>query len=90
MAPAIGHDDASAGLAAGAVEGCALKLGCARRWPQLEPLRGQPGVRFCGTCRRAVHWAPDEAALRRLLRLGKCVVPGWDATATLRLPKTGT
>jgi hypothetical protein len=69
-------NDGTAGSARGAgsaIEGCPLKSACSQRWERLEVLRGAPEVRFCNACRRAVHWAADEAALRRLARQGKCV-----------------
>lgn len=61
------------GGAGSTIQGCPLKHACGQRWERLEVLRGAPEVRFCDTCRRAVHWATDEAAYKRLARQGKCV-----------------
>jgi hypothetical protein len=82
MARWIRIGTAGASGAGSAIEGCVLKYECAQRWERLEVLRGAPEVRFCNACRRAVHWAADEATLRRLARQGKCVAFGGDTRSS--------
>ncbi|HET7065376.1 MAG TPA: hypothetical protein VFI49_13980 [Rudaea sp.] len=39
----------------------------------LEPVRGNPRIRYCGLCQSAVHLVEHEAAMLELARMGKCV-----------------
>jgi hypothetical protein len=44
-----------------------------QRWEALEPVRGNPRIRYCGLCRSAVHLVEHEAEILELARMGKCV-----------------
>jgi hypothetical protein len=69
------------------VEGCQLRRACTQSWARLEVLAGQRDVRFCNVCQRAVHWAEDEVALRRLEARGKCVAIAWGSEAGVGAPQ---
>jgi hypothetical protein len=53
------------------IERCHLSGQCVQRWEALEPMRGNPRLRYCSQCQAAIHLALHEAELSELARLGK-------------------
>lgn len=56
-----------------AIERCHLNGQCNQRWEALEPVLNNPRVRYCGTCKCAVHLAEHEREMADLARHGKNV-----------------
>jgi hypothetical protein len=56
-----------------AIEQCHLNGQCVQRWEALEPVHGNPRLRYCSQCQAAVHLVEHEAELAELSRLGKNV-----------------
>lgn len=56
------------------VERCpvAFELQCPKEWGKLEPT-DRDGVRYCGSCKKTVHYAPTVADARRHAQRGNCV-----------------
>ena len=59
------------------IDGCKLHRHCSNRWGDLERIATDAGVRFCGTCQAAVHWADNAEVAVSLGREGKCVALGF-------------
>jgi uncharacterized protein (TIGR02996 family) len=57
-----------------AVEHCpvAFELQCPKEWGKLE-LTDRDGVRYCGSCKKTVHYAATVADARRHAQRGNCV-----------------
>jgi hypothetical protein len=56
-----------------AIERCRLSEQCTQRWQSLEPVRGNPHMRYCNLCQSAVHLVEHEHELVELARQGKSV-----------------
>jgi uncharacterized protein (TIGR02996 family) len=56
------------------IEHCpvAFELQCPKEWGKLEPT-DRDGVRYCGSCKKTVHYAPTVADARRHAQRGNCV-----------------
>lgn len=52
---------------------CPLAMRCRARWEQLEPVLGDPAIRYCSTCERSVFLCRNDADLSRHSALGRCV-----------------
>lgn len=50
-----------------------LRFRCDRRWEDLDRVVGRRNVRYCRTCRSAVHAVRDAAAFDRQAAAGHCV-----------------
>jgi ADP-ribosylglycohydrolase len=59
------------------IDGCKLRFECPMRWDNLERIGKDEGVRFCGQCQSAVHWATTEEDAIALGQQGKCVALGF-------------
>jgi len=55
------------------VERYRLNGACTQRCEALEPVRGNPRMRYCSLCQSAVHLVEHEAEMVELARMGKCV-----------------
>lgn len=56
------------------IENCDVRFEfqCPKQWGALEPT-DDPNQRFCGACRKNVHYAPTVDVARRLAIAGQCV-----------------
>jgi hypothetical protein len=56
-------------------QGGALRLSfrCSRRWGDLSKIAGDEGVRYCATCRSAVHRVRTEVEFQQEAAAGHCV-----------------
>lgn len=52
---------------------CPLAKRCRARWEKLEPVQGEPSIRFCSACERTVHLCKSDEELARHSALGRCV-----------------
>jgi hypothetical protein len=52
---------------------CPLAKRCRARWEKLEPVQGEPSIRFCSVCERTVHLCKTDEELARHSALGRCV-----------------
>jgi hypothetical protein len=54
-------------------EGLRLSFRCSKRWSQLSRISGEAGVRYCTTCRSAVHRVLTECEFEKEAAAGNCV-----------------
>lgn len=52
---------------------CPLAKRCRARWERLEPVQGDPAIRFCATCERSVFLCQTDEELNQHSALGRCV-----------------
>lgn len=52
---------------------CPLAASCHARWENLEPVRGNPAIRFCDDCKRSVFLCQTDQDLEHHGALGRCV-----------------
>ena len=52
---------------------CPLAKRCRARWERLEPVQGEPAIRFCATCERSVFLCQTDEELDQHSALGRCV-----------------
>ncbi len=55
------------------IQQCPLATRCHARWERLEPVQGDPAIRFCAMCERAVYLCRTEEDFSRHSALGRCV-----------------
>lgn len=68
------------------IEQCHLNGQCTQRWESLEPVRGNPRIRYCAQCQAAVHLAEHEAELAQLALLGKNIAMMREDPVTVAMP----
>ena len=52
---------------------CPLAKRCRARWQKLEPVQGDPAIRFCAACERSVYLCQTDEDLSKHSALGRCV-----------------
>lgn len=52
---------------------CPLAKRCPARWQRLEPIQGDPSIRFCAACERSLFLCQSDEDLSRHSALGRCV-----------------
>lgn len=52
---------------------CPLATNCRARWENLEPVRGDPAIRFCDDCKRSVFLCQTNQDLEHHSARGRCV-----------------
>ncbi len=55
------------------IQRCPLATRCRARWERLEAVQGDPAMRFCAACDRAVYLCRTEEDFARHSALGRCV-----------------
>ena len=60
---------------------CPLAKRCRARWQKLEPVQGDPAIRFCAACERSVYLCQTDEDLSKHSALGRCVA--------LEIPNSG-
>jgi hypothetical protein len=50
-----------------------LSFRCSRQWSQLSPIAGEPDVRYCTSCRAAVHRVRTQGEFQQEAAAGHCV-----------------
>lgn len=55
------------------IQRCPLAKRCRARWERLEPVQGDPAIRFCAKCERSVYLCQTDEELDRNAALGRCV-----------------
>jgi hypothetical protein len=55
------------------IQQCPLAMRCRARWERLEKVQGDPAIRFCATCERAVYLCRTDEDFARNSALGRCV-----------------
>lgn len=57
--------------------GLRFEFECPKKWEELTPTADGHEVRFCGACKRTVHYCHDADDLRRNANMGSCVAVEW-------------
>lgn len=52
---------------------CPLAMRCHARWEKLEPVQGDPTIRFCAACERSVYLCQTDEDLAKHSALQRCV-----------------
>lgn len=55
------------------IQHCPLAKRCRARWERLEPVQGDPSIRFCAKCERSVYLCQTDEDLSKHAALGRCV-----------------
>lgn len=67
------HQGRSMNRASWDIQQCPLAMRCRSRWERLEPMQGEPAMRFCVACNRVVYLCRTEAEFTRHSALERCV-----------------
>ena len=54
------------------IRNCEFRVKCPRQWTELQETRNEK-IRFCGSCKRSVHYCKTPAELQRAIIKNYCV-----------------
>lgn len=54
------------------IRNCEFRVECPKQWTELQETRNEK-IRFCGSCKRSVHYCKTPAELQRAIIKNYCV-----------------